>query len=225
MTQTTDPGDPINIVVQWDAQRLNTALNLDQTYTITVSTPTVGTIFHTPNVSIQLVLFYDQDYNISVVTSNCIGNSTPAEIHIRIIDNCSLIKDDILTNYCLFDITTAGLDEIMTTYESTNNSNSDLGPQQHDLSKHACILYSYKVIPYCLIYLFFHTGTIDPLIPSMIVSHLLLSAFSCTVGIFIGCLLHRYYVSKKTMQATSPPEPLYTEISLSANEAYGKINH
>ena len=71
---------------------------------------------------------------------------------------------------------------------------------------------------------FSHTGTIDPLVPSMIISHLLVSAFSCIVGILIGCLLHRYYVSKKTKQATSPPEPVYTEISLSANEAYGKFN-
>ena len=73
--------------------------------------------------------------------------------------------------------------------------------------------------------LFSHTGTIDPLVPSMIVSHLFLAALSCTIGIVIGCLLYRCYVSRRAQRATpSPPEPVYTEIALSANEAYGKID-
>jgi hypothetical protein len=59
----------------------------------------------------------------------------------------------------------------------------------------------------------------------MIASHLLLSAISCTVGVFVGILLYRYYISKRTQQTTSgPPEPVYTEIALSANEAYGRVN-
>ena len=136
-TQTTDPGDPyLNIVLQWDDQQLRAAL--DQNYTITISPPTAdsGTIFHNSDTSIQLTLLYDLDYNISVVASNCIGSSMPAEIRIRMIDNCSLIKDYISINYCLSDITTAGLDEKITTNESTNDSNSDSGPQQHGSSKH-----------------------------------------------------------------------------------------
>ena len=111
-TQITDLDDTdMNIVVQWDGQQFNTAApNLDQNYTITISPPTADseTIFHTMNTSIQLALLYDQDYNISVVASNCIGNSTPAEIHIRIINNCSLMIDDVVTDYCLSS-------EIMTT--------------------------------------------------------------------------------------------------------------
>ena len=41
-------------------------------------------IFITPNTTIQLPLKYNQDYNVSVMASNCAGNSTPAEIGIRI---------------------------------------------------------------------------------------------------------------------------------------------
>ena len=138
-TQTTDPTDPyVNVMLQWDDEQHDAALN-NYAYIITISPLTAdsaGAIFHTLNTSIQLTLLYDQDYNISVVASNCIGNSTPAEICVRIIDNCSLIKDDISINYCLSDITTANLDEKITINESTNDSNSDSGPQQHGLSKH-----------------------------------------------------------------------------------------
>ena len=134
--QTTDPGsDPyLNIVLCWDDQQ--TAMNLDQNYTITIFPPVAnsGGIFHTFNTSIQLALprVYDQDYNIRVVASNCIGNSTPAKIRVRLIGNCSLRKDGVLINYCLPEITAAP-DEMMVN-KSTSDSSSDLGPQQHGLS-------------------------------------------------------------------------------------------
>ena len=103
-------------------------MNLDQNYTITTFPPAAnsGGIFHTVNISLLLALLYDQDYNISVVASNCIGNSAPTEIRVRLIGNCSLRKDDILKVYCLPDIT-AAQDEMMAK-KSTNDSNSDLGP-------------------------------------------------------------------------------------------------
>jgi hypothetical protein len=79
----------VNIILEWDDESYPT--NLDRTdqiatYTITVypDTANSGSIFHTANTSIPLALNYDQDYNISVVASNCVGNSTPAEIHIRL---------------------------------------------------------------------------------------------------------------------------------------------
>ena len=134
-TETRDPSDPyVNVVLQWDDRQPEVALN----YTITISPPITdsGTTFYTSNTSIQPALLYDQDYNISVVASNCIGNSTPAEIHIRIINNCSLMIDGVVTDYCLSS-------EIMTTpnekmaQESTNDSHSDLAPQQHGSSTHA----------------------------------------------------------------------------------------
>ena len=45
-------------------------------------TPNV-TLFVTSNTSTQLILLYDQEYNISVAASNCAGNSAPAEIFIE----------------------------------------------------------------------------------------------------------------------------------------------
>ena len=40
--------------------------------------------FTTPNTTIHLPLQHSQDYNISVMASNCAGNSTPAEISVRV---------------------------------------------------------------------------------------------------------------------------------------------
>ena len=132
-----DPGDPyMHVVLQWDDQELDAALN--QTYAIAISPPTANfdTVFHTPNKSVQLALLYNQDYNISVVARSCFGNSTPAEISIRIIDNCSLLIDNSLVNYCLSseinnNITTTA-DEIMAP-KSINDSTLDGGPQQYGI--------------------------------------------------------------------------------------------
>ena len=135
-TLPADPEDPyMHVVLQWDDQEPDTALN--QTYIIAISPSTANfdTVFHTPNKSVQLALLYDQDYNISVVARSCFGDSTPAEISIRIIDNCSLLIDNSLVNYCLSSeinnnniiMTTA--DEIMAP-KSINDSTSDGDPQQ-----------------------------------------------------------------------------------------------
>ena len=145
-------------------------------------------------------------------------------VYIRIIDNCSLLIDNSLVNYCLSseinnNITTTA-DEIMAP-KSINDSTLDGSPQQHGMCIHFLELYKSDLV----IMLFSHTGTIDPLVPSMIVSHLFLAALSCTIGIIVGCLLYRCYVLRRAQQTTSsPPEPVYTEIALSANEAYGQIN-
>ena len=40
--------------------------------------------FITSNTTIRLPLQHNQDYNVSVMASNCAGNSTPAEISMRI---------------------------------------------------------------------------------------------------------------------------------------------
>ena len=130
-TQTTDPSDPyLNVVLQWDHQQL-----LNQNYTITISPSTADSvaIYNTFNTFIQLALLYDQDYNISVVAKSCIGNSMPEKIRIRIVDNCRLIRNGILTDNCLPEITITTLimtDEMMANI-SINDSTSDLGSQQH----------------------------------------------------------------------------------------------
>ena len=93
---------------------------------------------------------------------------------------------------------------------------------------HACMhSYDHYVATSVILFLLILslTGTVDPLVPSMIASHLLLSAFSCTVGICVGILLCRCYIFKRTQQTISGPlEPVYTEIALSANEAYERVN-
>ena len=38
----------------------------------------------TSNTTIHLPLEHNQDYNVSVMASNCAGNSTPAEISVRV---------------------------------------------------------------------------------------------------------------------------------------------
>ena len=79
----------LNITLEWDVESDPIHLghnNQISNYTVTVypDTANSGSIFHTADTSIPLALNYDQDYNISVVASNCVGNSTPAEIYIRL---------------------------------------------------------------------------------------------------------------------------------------------
>ena len=82
--------DIVNVTLEWDNESYPTNLectNLQiSSYTVIIYPDTLnsGSIFHTADTSIPLPLNYDQDYNISVVASNCVGNSTPAEIHIRL---------------------------------------------------------------------------------------------------------------------------------------------
>ena len=40
--------------------------------------------FITSSTTIHLPLQYNQDYNVSVMASNCAGNSTPAKITVRV---------------------------------------------------------------------------------------------------------------------------------------------
>ena len=40
--------------------------------------------FITSNTTIHLPLQYNQDYNVSVMASNCAGNNIPAEISVRV---------------------------------------------------------------------------------------------------------------------------------------------
>ena len=138
-----DPEDSyLNVVLQWIDQTLDAILN--QSYIITLdpgpSTADFGDIFHTTNTSIRLDLFYDQDYNISVVARNCIGSSASAKIHIRItqFDNCTLIlKDyhDVLVNSCLLSATTTTMDEVIVS-NFTTDSTLVLATQKHGLSMH-----------------------------------------------------------------------------------------
>jgi hypothetical protein len=142
-----DPGDPyLNVVLQWIDQTLDAGLN--QNYTITISPDPLSTadsvtILNTTNTSMELTLFNDQDYNISMVARSCIGTSAPAEIYIRIIqfvnNYCTLIlKDDVITmNYCPSSVTTTTTvtvtDEVMVS-KFSNDSTLDVVTQEHGSS-------------------------------------------------------------------------------------------
>ena len=68
--------------VQWNPTALaeNYIINLSPLINDSESVFT----FITSNTTIHLPLQYNQDYNVSVVASNCAGNSTPAEISMRV---------------------------------------------------------------------------------------------------------------------------------------------
>ena len=48
--------------------------------TVSPSVTRLNSSFITPNTTIEIPVLYNQEYNITVVASNCAGNSTPAEI-------------------------------------------------------------------------------------------------------------------------------------------------
>ena len=81
--------DAVNVTLEWDDESDPMYLgrrNQISNYTIAIYPDAANSesIFHTANTYKTLALHYDQDYNISVVASNCVGNSTPAQIHIRL---------------------------------------------------------------------------------------------------------------------------------------------
>ena len=56
--------------------------NLNTTYFTSLSSESNQSNYTSSNTSILLPLFYDEDYNISVVARNCIGESEPAELYV-----------------------------------------------------------------------------------------------------------------------------------------------
>lgn len=67
-----------------DTQEANPGMNVTvvTSYFISLSSELNQSTFTTLNTSIWLTLFYDQDYNIIVVTKNCLGTSEPTELHV-----------------------------------------------------------------------------------------------------------------------------------------------
>ena len=62
-------------------------------YVVNVSPPIASvSTFTTSNISIQLFILYNQVYSISVVATNCAGNSTPTETDVKIGKVCPQIK-------------------------------------------------------------------------------------------------------------------------------------
>ena len=83
--------DILNITLEWDdesnpfpLERRNHIVNYTVIVQCSEAADSESIIFNTADTSIPLTLHYDRDYNISVMASNCVGDSTPAEIHIRL---------------------------------------------------------------------------------------------------------------------------------------------
>ena len=94
----------LNVTLQWDNEDFM-HLGRSRSYpghTITVypEAHNSGSTFYTPDTSMPLILHYDQDYNISVMASNCAGNSTPAEIRIRLGKSQSHMHACVLSSDC-----------------------------------------------------------------------------------------------------------------------------
>ncbi|XP_064394885.1 sushi, von Willebrand factor type A, EGF and pentraxin domain-containing protein 1-like isoform X2 [Halichondria panicea] len=73
----------ISVSVQWDPPT-ETGGRDDLTYTVTVSPPTQLSATVLTSTSVTVITQYNVDYTISVVATNCAGNSTTAEYNFRI---------------------------------------------------------------------------------------------------------------------------------------------
>lgn len=68
----------IELFLSWQSD----AINVIQSYNISISPP--YSIFLTRNKTFQLYVLYNQEYNISIVTQNCLGISAPVVLLINI---------------------------------------------------------------------------------------------------------------------------------------------
>ena len=84
------PTSPVNLMTSTqDDSGVTTLLwnssSVVDEYIIFVAPPVEsGSLFKTPNSTIQLTVLYNQEYNISVVANNCAGNSSSTKINIMI---------------------------------------------------------------------------------------------------------------------------------------------
>lgn len=72
-------------LLHWDLaenQEASPGVDVATSYLVSVSSESNQSNSTTSNTSLWLTLFYDQDYNISVVAKNCFGTSEPAELHV-----------------------------------------------------------------------------------------------------------------------------------------------
>ena len=90
LTARLRPEEPaVSSYLHWsvadDHDEDTATVDLNTSYHISLFPELVGSNqsnFTISTTSIWLTLFYDQDYNISVVARNCVGTSEPAELHV-----------------------------------------------------------------------------------------------------------------------------------------------
>ena len=70
--------DVVSVTVEWDPPTDNGGRD-DLTYTVTVSPPTQLSATVLTSTSVILTAQYNVDYTVSIVTTNCAGNSTTGQ--------------------------------------------------------------------------------------------------------------------------------------------------
>ncbi len=79
----SNSANEVSVSVQWDPPT-ETGGRDDLTYTVTVSPPSQlsATVLTSTSRSVTVTVQYNVDYTVSVVATNCAGNSTTAEYNI-----------------------------------------------------------------------------------------------------------------------------------------------
>ncbi len=70
--------DAVSVTVQWDPPTDNGGRD-DLTYTVTVSPPTQLSATVITSTSVTVTAQYNGEYTVSIVTTNCAGNSTTGQ--------------------------------------------------------------------------------------------------------------------------------------------------
>ncbi len=87
----------VSVSVQW-GYPTETGGRDDLTYTVTISPPSATVLTST---SVTVTAQYNMDYTVSVVATNCAGNSTTAEYNFRIGESISSLNSTLYTDSLL----------------------------------------------------------------------------------------------------------------------------
>ena len=75
--------DAVSVTVQWDPPTHNGGRD-DLTYTVTISPPTQLSDTILTSTSVTVTAQYNVDYTVSIVTTNCAGNSATGQYNFTI---------------------------------------------------------------------------------------------------------------------------------------------
>ena len=75
--------DEVNVTIGWDPPTESGGRD-ELTYTVTISPPAQLSVTVLTSTSVTVTAQYNVDYTVSVVATNCAGNSTTAEYNFRI---------------------------------------------------------------------------------------------------------------------------------------------
>ena len=90
--------DRVSVIVGWDPPT-ETGGRDDLTYTVTISPPAQLSATVLTSTSVTVTAQYNVDYTVSVVATNCAGNSTTAEYNFRIGEFYFILLDTVSTPF------------------------------------------------------------------------------------------------------------------------------